>query len=262
MCTVSLLCRRTRRAGASRPTILGSLWAAATGVVLTLLAAVTATPAIAVEPLHFPAVLRSGKKVGDLVPGISALKDVIKMFPVAAQDYPGNPRPPAAFPEVKIGKVRPEPATVYNPPQTSYALFFDDNDKLVIIEDAHPPLAGLGPEAIHQRYPKLKGTGHDERVIELQGQVEPCVVMMVLFNAATRKVTKVAYAFTCPTAGSESTRRDEIPIYPRSPSSVQPVAAVVASSRGTTLAIRYAGWSGSRRGWPTPNRFSRSVAPS
>ena len=231
-------------------------------VVLTLLAAVAATPAIAVEPFHFSAVLRSGKKVGDLVPGISALKDVIKMFPVAAQDYPGNPRPPAAFPEVKIGKVRPEPATVYNPPQTSYALFFDDNDKLVIIEDAHPALAGLGPEAIHQRYPKLKGTGHDERVIELQGQVEPCVVMMVLFNAATRKVTKVAYAFTCPTAGSENTRRDEIPIYPRSPSSVQPVAAVVASSRGTTLAIRYAGWSGSRRGWPTPNRFSRSVAPS
>ena len=52
--------------------------------------------------------------------------------------------------------------------------------------------------------------GH-EHVIELQGQVEPCLVMMVLFSAATRKVTKVAYAFTCPTAGSQSTRRDEIP---------------------------------------------------
>jgi hypothetical protein len=272
--------RPTRRAGASLPTILRSVGAAATGVVLTILAAVTATPAIAVEPFHFPAVLRSGKKVGDLVPGISALKDVVKMFPAAAQDYPGNPRPPAAFPEVKIGKVQPEPATVYNPPQTSYALFFDDNDKLVIIEDAHPPLAGLGPETIHQRYPKLKGTGHDEHVIELQGQVEPCLVMMVLFSAATRKVTKVAYAFTCPTAGSESTRRDEIPsrlrpnivaalaqaLSPRRapgpPSSVQPVAAVAASSRGATLAIRYAGWSGSRRGWPAPNRFSRSVAPS
>src|ERR1700737_1460957 len=196
MCTVLLLCRRTRRAGASRPTILRSLWAAAMAVVLTLLAAVAATPAIAVEPFHFPAVLRSGKKVGDLVPGISALKDVVKMFPAAAQDYPCHPRPPARL---------------YNPPQTSYAVFFDDNDKLGIIEDAHPPLAGLGPETIHQRYPKLKGTGHDERVIELQGQVEPCVVMMVLFNAATRRVTKVAYAFTCPTAGSESTRRDEIP---------------------------------------------------
>jgi hypothetical protein len=241
---------------------------------------VTATPAIAVEPFHFPAVLRSGKKVGDLVPGISTFKDVVKMFPAATLDYPGNPRPPATFPEVKIGKVHPQPTTVYNPLHTSYALFFDDNEKLVIIEDAHPPLAGLGPEAIHQRYPTLKGTGHDERVIELQGQVEPCVVMMVLFSAATRKVTKVAYAFTCPTAGSESTRRDEIPSRlrpnivaafaqallpwpaPGLPSSAQPVAAVVASSRGATLAIRYAGWSGSRRGWPAPKRFSRSVAPS
>jgi hypothetical protein len=215
MRTTSHFCRRTWRACASLPTILRSVGAAATGVVLTILAAITATPAIAVEPFHFPAVLRSGKKVGDLVPGISTLKDVVKMFPVAAQDYPGNPRQPATFPEVKIGKVQPQPTTVYNPLHTSYALFFDDNDKLVIIEDAHPPLAGLGPEAIHQRYPKLKGTGHDERVIELQGQIEPCVVMMVLFSAATRKVTKVAYAFTCPTAGSESTRRDEIPSRPR-----------------------------------------------
>ena len=75
--------RPTRRAGTSRHTILRSAGAAATGVVLTILAAVTATPAIAVEPFHFSAVLRSGKKVGDLVPGISALNDVVKMFPAA-----------------------------------------------------------------------------------------------------------------------------------------------------------------------------------
>jgi hypothetical protein len=74
-------------------------------------------------------------------------------------------------------------------------------------------MAGLGPKAVHQRYPELKGTGHDERVIELQGQIEPCIVMMVLFSASTRKVTKVAYAFTCPTSGSQSTRRDDIPPY-------------------------------------------------
>jgi hypothetical protein len=55
----------------------------------------------------------------------------------------------------------------------------------------------------------LKDTGHDERAIELQGQVESCIVMMVLFSARTRKVTKIAYAFTCPTAGSQSTRRDD-----------------------------------------------------
>ena len=76
---------------------------------------------------------------------------------------------------------------------------------------AHSPLAGLGPQAIHQRYPKLKGSGHDQRVIELQGQIEPCIAMMVLFSAETRKVTKVAYAFICPTSGSQITRRDEFP---------------------------------------------------
>ena len=172
---------------------------------------IAAMPASAAEPFHFAAILRSGKKIGDLVPGLSALNDVVKMFPAAPQDYPGNPRSPAAFPEVKIGKVEPQPTTVYNPPGTSYALFFDDNDKLVIIEDAHPPIAGLGPEAVHKQFPKLKDTGHDEQVIELQGQTEPCIVMMVLFSAATRKVTKVAYVFTCPTSGSQSTRRDEIP---------------------------------------------------
>jgi hypothetical protein len=182
--------------------------------VITVLALAAASPVLAAEPFHLPAVLQSGKKIGDLVPGLNTLADVVKMFPAAPQDYPGNPRPPAGFPEVKIGKVQPEPATVYNPPETSYALFFDGNDKLVIIEDGHSPLAGLGPETVHRRYPKLKGTGHDERVIELQGQVEPCIVMMVLFSARTRKVTKVAYAFTCPTSGSESTRRDEIPPYP------------------------------------------------
>ena len=174
-------------------------------------AVIAAMPASAAEPFHFPAILRSGKKIGDLVPGLSALNDVVKMFPAAPQDYPGNPRPPAAFPEVKIGKVEPQPTTVYNPPETSYALFFDDNDKLVIIEDAHSPLAGLGPEAVHKQFPKLKDTGHDEQVIELQGQTEPCIVMMVLFSAATRKLTKVAYVFTCPTSGSQNTRRDELP---------------------------------------------------
>jgi hypothetical protein len=225
-------------------------------LVFIALVAFAAWPALAAEPFHLPAVLRSGKKIGDLVPGLSALDDVVKMFPAASQDYPGNPRPAVSFPEVKIGKVEPEPATVYNPPETSYALFFDDNDKLVIVEDAHSPLAGLGPEAVHQRYPKLKGTGHDELAIELQGQIEPCIVMMVLFSARTRKVTKVAYAFTCPTSGSESTRRDGIPF------SVQPMAATMRLPGGATPAIRYAGWSGNRRGWPGPNRFSRSVKPS
>jgi hypothetical protein len=212
-----------------------------------------ALPAPAAEPFHYPAVLRSGKKIGDLVPGLTSLDDAVKMFPVAPQDYRGNPRRPTGFPEAKIGKVVPEPATVYNPPETSYALFFDDNDKLVIIEDAHPPLAGLGPEAVHKRYPKLKGTGHDERVIELQGQIEPCIVMMVLFSIETRKVTKVAYAFTCPTSGSRKTRREDAPAYPRN---------VAIGSRRKTPAIRYAGWSGSRWRFPAPNRFSRSVAPS
>jgi hypothetical protein len=174
-----------------------------------------ARPALAAEPFHFSAVLRSGKTVGDLMPGLSSLADVVKMFPVAPPDYPGNPRPPIGFPEVKIGKVQPEPVTVYNPPETSYALFFDDNDKLVIIEDAHSPLAGLGPQAIHQRYPKLRNTGHDERAIELQGQVEPCIAMMVLFSAETRKVSKVAYAFTCPTRASQTTRRDSLSPYSR-----------------------------------------------
>lgn len=162
----------------------------------------------AAEPFRFPAVLRSGKKVGELTPGLTTLDDAIKMFPAAPPDYPGKPRPPISSPVPKLGGVQPQPALVYNPPQTAYALFFDGNRKLVIIEDARSPLRGLGPRVIHQRYPKLKDTGHDERVIELQGQVRPCIVMMVLFEAATRKVNAVAYAFTCATGAAQTTMRD------------------------------------------------------
>ncbi len=167
-----------------------------------------AAPGAAAEPFRLPAVLRSGRKVGDLVPGVTTLDDAVKMFPSAPPDYPGNPRPPVSSPMPKLGEVQPQPKLVYNPPQSAYALFFDDNRKLVIIEDARSPLRGLGPRVIHQRYPKLKDTGHDERVIELQGEVRPCIVMMVLFDAATRKVRAVAYAFTCATGASQTTMRD------------------------------------------------------
>jgi hypothetical protein len=174
---------------------------------LTWRSAFEAAPAAATEPFRFPAVLTSGRKVGDLVPGVTTLDDVVRMFPPAPPDYPGNPRPPISFPVPKLGEVEPQPKLVYNPPETAYALFFDDNGKLVIIEDARSPLRGLGPRAIHQRYPILKDMGHDERVIELQGEVRPCVVMMVLFDAARRKVSAVAYAFTCATGASQTTMR-------------------------------------------------------
>src|SRR5260370_38759897 len=176
-----------RRQPRTESIILGILLLLAM-IMLAVILEFAALPALAAEPFPYPAVLRSGKKIGDLVPGLSALPDVVKMFPAAPQDYPGNPRPPAGFPEVKIGKVQPEPATVYNPPETSYALFFDDNDKLVIIEDAHSPLAGLGPEPVHNLSPKLNGTGHDEGVTDLQGQIQPGTVRMILSIAHTRKV--------------------------------------------------------------------------
>jgi hypothetical protein len=235
--------RRRSRAmsvGLALPSTLAAAMLPACALLVCAIFAVTSWSALAAEPFHLPAMLRSGKKIGELVPGLSALEDVVKMFPVAPQDYPGNPRPPVAFPEVKIGKVRPQPATVFNPLETDYALFFDDNDKLVIIEDAHSPLAGLGPETVHRRYPQLRGTGADEEVIELQGQIEPCIVMLVLFSARTRRLTKVAYAFTCPTSESETTRRDE------PPRDLQPTDATRLPG-GAMPAMRYAGWSGSRR---------------
>ena len=162
----------------------------------------------AAAPFQYTAVVRGGRKIGELTPGISTLDEVIKMFPAAPPNYPGNPRPPINYPEVKIGKFEPQPSTVYNPPRSSYALFFDENQKLVIIEDARPPLAGTGPQEIHRRYPMLKDTGNDAHVIELQGQIQPCVAMMVLFEAKTRKVAKVAYVYICPTTGSQTTRRN------------------------------------------------------
>ena len=191
---------------------------------------------ITAEPFKYSAVLRSGRKVGELMPGISTLDDARKMFPPAAADYPGNPRPPVEYPEVKIGKFEPRPTTVYNPPESSYALFFDDNQKLVILEDARPPLAGIGPREIHRRYPMLKDTGNDEHVIELQGQLQACVVIMVLFKAQTRKVAKVAYVYTCPTTESQTTRRDEM--VPAAEGRLAALRQPVRISPGATPAIR------------------------
>src|SRR6478672_2486047 len=87
---------KMRQAGSMSITPRGSLRSA--WIALALLpifaiaviadAVIAAMPASAAEPFHFPASLRSGKKIGDLVPGLSALNDVVKMFPAAPQDYP------------------------------------------------------------------------------------------------------------------------------------------------------------------------------
>ena len=154
---MSITLRRSLRSASIALALLPILAIAVIAVAVIADAVIAAMPASAGRTVSLSGYAAERKKIGDLVPGLSALNDVVKMFPAAPQDYPGNPRPPAAFPEVKIGKVEPQPTTVYNPPETSYALFFDDNDKLVIIEDAHSPLAGLGPEAVHKRYPQAQG---------------------------------------------------------------------------------------------------------
>jgi hypothetical protein len=62
-------------------------------ILLTIFATAPDTSALAAEPFHYPAVLRSGKKIGDLVPGLSALSDVVKMFPappVSGQSAPAG----------------------------------------------------------------------------------------------------------------------------------------------------------------------------
>ncbi|HVA40882.1 MAG TPA: hypothetical protein VNF49_09465 [Candidatus Binataceae bacterium] len=67
-----------RRRSRTTPIALAPLPILAVIMLAVIIEAFVALPALAVEPFHFPAVLRSGKKIGDLVPGLSALDDVVK----------------------------------------------------------------------------------------------------------------------------------------------------------------------------------------
>jgi len=134
--------------------------------------------------------------VGEVVLGETTLRDAIRLFPPTYGE--GAPRRPRGFPMARAGKVQPKPARVFNPSATMYALFFDRNDRLVIFEELGDELEQQPVADVLSKYPALHETQRLKGERELQGEIAPCVVLMLLVDDDDR-VKNVAYAYSCPT---------------------------------------------------------------
>jgi len=150
-----------------------------------------------IRPFIFQAVLTDGTTAGDLILGQTTVEQAVKMFPKTPPSYEGNPRLPHGYPPVKVGKIKPKPTLVFNPSMTMYALFFDENKKLVIINELLAQKKSQ--QEIIGQYPQLKETYRDSLEYEMQGEIKPCVTFMVLFSSEDSVATQAAYAFTCET---------------------------------------------------------------
>jgi hypothetical protein len=152
------------------------------------------------QAFAYPAVLLDGRRVGDLILGETTLEQAVRMFPPIPPGGPGAPRPPRGYPPVKIGQVIPRPTLVYSPWMSLYQLYFDENRRLVIIVDGgQSALRGRSRAEVSSQFPQLQETANYGIEIELQGELRPCITLMVLVNTSTNTVGDIAYAHTCPT---------------------------------------------------------------
>lgn len=151
---------------------------------------------IIAQPFIFHAVLVDGQKAGDLILGQTTLEQAVKIFPNPPfPSYEGDPRPPRGYPQVKAGKIKPK--FVYNPWNTMYALYFDENNKLIIVVELESQR--VKKQDIISRYPQLKETSRDLESYEMQGEIKPCITLMVLFRSNDDTIDQMAYVFTCET---------------------------------------------------------------
>jgi hypothetical protein len=152
---------------------------------------------LAPGPFRFEARRQDGRPAGELLLGGTTFDAARKLL--APESGDGAPRTPEGFPQVKFGSVSPAPTTVYAAANTSYELFFDVNRRLVMVQDHQPPLSGLTLAELQQKYPQLRETDRDADAVELQGEIAPCVTMLVLVGEPEGKVEDVAHAYTCRT---------------------------------------------------------------
>jgi hypothetical protein len=147
------------------------------------------------DSLAFPA-FADYRWVGDLVLGETTLEDAVRLFPPTLGE--GSPRRPQGFPVARAGKFQPKPVRVFNPYRTMYALFFDRNDRLVILQEIGDELEQQPVADLLSKYPVLRETQRlrDER--ELQGEIARCVVLMLLVDGDDR-IQSAAYVYSCPT---------------------------------------------------------------
>lgn len=145
----------------------------------------------------FNSYLTNGKKAGTLVLGRTTLDEAVKMHPEAPfEPYDGDVRPAEEDPAAPDGL--PELKLVYNPWQTMYSLYFNDEKKLVMISELKE-LGKLSEKDLLKEYPGISETYRDKRTIEYRSSLVPCVTLTARVGADKRWVEEVSFAYTCET---------------------------------------------------------------
>lgn len=143
----------------------------------------------------------SDKHNGDLVLGKTTLSQSESIYPKADSPkfYEGRPRKPKGHPEPKLGKVSPKAKLVFNPWLSNDVLYFDKNSRLVIFEEFFPVYKGHTVAEIGKIYSGLRKTDTMDGYYELQTEITPCAVLMLLVKEGEDEIDMSAFAYTCKT---------------------------------------------------------------
>ncbi len=156
-----------------------------------------APPPVPAGPFTLTARRADGSVAGALVLGETTFDGAKRLLPPATGD--GAPAAPEGFPHVRVGAVAPAPTLAYTAANAPYELYFDAARRLVLVQDHRTELAGLSTDELAKRYPQLHETERDVDALELQGEIAPCVALLVLVGQPGAKVEDAAYAYTCRT---------------------------------------------------------------
>ncbi len=145
------------------------------------------------KPYVFKPSLTSGKKIGKIVLGKTTYEEVLKMFPAPpSADYDGDLRPVGEGAPGGLKSAR----YVYNPYQTMYAVFFDENKKAVMVSELYE-LGALTEGELLRKYPGMSESDSSSGSIEYQAELDGCTTVIASVEARGHNVEQLSFAYTC-----------------------------------------------------------------
>jgi len=172
-----------------------------------------------------PAILMDGKNVGDLVLGQTTLEQALQIMP-PWPGYPPKPLPLEEFEKAnpgllerleKAGEVLKRVKKSYNPMNALYILFFDKNEKLVIVQrdftfkKEREETRKMYEQYQHQMKEVYRDKERDKEVVRMQGEIQPCITLEVISDIKELKTDgpfRTGHIFTCPTKQQQFESKD------------------------------------------------------
>jgi hypothetical protein len=151
------------------------------------------TKTLEAKPHVFHSVLNSGEKTREIILGRTTYEEVLNMYPAPPlEDYDGALRAaeqvaPAGGPSIKY---------VYNPWQTMYSIFFDEDKRVVMVSELFE-LGVLTEKELLRKYPGMVESDSEQGSIEYQAEIEECMTIIANVETASRSVEQLSYAYTC-----------------------------------------------------------------